>query len=117
MLNTQPTLFDHSYHNTVPLNGVELDDRKEKTANQDKMILEFFEVYHALDFTACEIFTSLKHKENILLTSVRRAITNLTIDGKLIKTENKRRGIYKHLVSTWRLKLENELIRLNKTGV
>lgn len=89
-----------SFHNTVPIGGNELRESKAITKMQDALILEWFEYYHALDFTPCEIHANFN---SMLLTSVRRSITNLTNAGYLVK-HSKKKGVYGKTTNTWKLK-------------
>jgi len=86
-----------NYHNTVNLNGVDLEQRQTKVATEDQRILNYFIQLPNVARSACDA-----HKElGILLTNVRRAITNLTKAGQLRKTNEKKIGMYGHPVHLW----------------
>lgn len=91
-----------SFFNTVPVIGNELRESLIRADKQDQNILEWFRYYHALEFTPCEVWNVFK--DTMLLTSVRRSITTLTNNGLLIKTGNKKKGIYGKTTNTWKVK-------------
>lgn len=91
-----------SFHNTVPIEGNNLREAIKKADKQNDNILEWFQIYYALEFTPCEVHKVFK--DTMLLTSVRRSITTLTNNGFLVKTGNKKKGIYGVLTNTWKLK-------------
>lgn len=108
MSHTILSLFgDNSYHNTVPIRDEkELQAKEEKAKSQEEIILAYFNLHHWVDFTPCQIW--LLHGQRWPLTSVRRAITNLTKQGKLVMTENKRPGIYGDLNNCWKFNPEQK---------
>ena len=104
-----------TYYNTTRLEGEQLEKAETKAKSQEQIIFEYFE----MKSIAAKSVTTKKLEDGyspaqlwaILsdmgykypLTSVRRAISNLTIDGKLIKTEEKRIGLYGSPEYVWRV--------------
>ena len=97
------------YYNTNSEEGSTLNRSRRKASNQSDLILNIFESDPSVEWTAHEM---LHHLSAVgidwPITSVRRAMTNLTKDGKLIKTKNLRKGGYGKLTYTWRLRGINE---------
>lgn len=90
------------YNTTHEPNKQELD----RHANaQAKKILQFFKEHPGELFTPFDVQKSLRRGliMNSPITSIRRAMTNLTDKGKLVKTKIKRPGIYKAPNYCWRL--------------
>jgi hypothetical protein len=88
-----------SYHNTIPLAGVGLEVAERSAKSLESKVLKVFQEGRYKDFTPPEI--SLALGQQYPLTSIRRAITNLTSEGQLRKTEIKRTGIYGAQNNTW----------------
>lgn len=102
------TFIDFSkrqFYNTIKLSGASLNKREVNANGQNVRILAFFAVNPDSTFTPFEV---QKHSKNIganwPITSVRRAITYLTKDEKLIKTKQQRPGDYGELNYAWKLK-------------
>jgi hypothetical protein len=72
----------------------------ETAAGQEQLIVEFFERFPGELFTPFDIQTAVLPRAPI--TSVRRAITNLCADGRLVKTDTKRAGPYGRPCYCWR---------------
>jgi len=87
------------YYNTNHEVREVLNNSISKNQIQQNLILKFFQV-HSSNFTPCEIET---YFPNFPLTSIRRAVTNLTREGKLIKTHKMKIGKYGKQCHTWRL--------------
>ena len=83
-----------TYANTTNLKGNELKVTKEKAMSQRDAIIYAFKTIK-IDFTASQMWEILyKDNGNTPLTSVRRAMSYLSRDGYLIKTERTQKGIY-----------------------
>ena len=96
--------MSNSYFNTTNESGTDLSTSEKKAKRQDEYILDFFK-YNALrEFTPSEIHSNIPELHHAPLTSVRRAITNLTDNGLLIKTIHQREGLYGKKTFTWKLK-------------
>ena len=98
----------HAYHNTANAGQrcIEFDG---KSIKQEDVILESFqkrdEIF-SLGWSPSQLFNLLsKDGRNWPLTSIRRAISNLTRDGKLIKTDKKCKGLYGRDEFIWRVVL------------
>lgn len=84
----------NNYHNTTAQAGAILVTYAEKAKTQDEEVLEIFKRYSKL--TASEAFRWYQdeHSTDVPLTSIRRAISNLSKEGALTKTDDQRTGIY-----------------------
>jgi len=92
-----------SYFNTTNLTGSPLAVSREKAQSQQELILGLFRQHPKRNWTPDEVHRHL-FGGNVPLTSVRRAITNLTSDGILEKTQYKRRGRFGKDAYAWKLK-------------
>ena len=107
--------MNNIFHNTIPLEGESLKKHLERATAQDARIYRFFEINGHKNWTPCEVeaqFNSNGNDNKILLTSIRRAINNLTRDGFLLKLENiKRIGKHGSPVNVWEFKkdYQNEI--------
>lgn len=93
------------YHNTTDSDGPELHRFRICTMAQDKAILEYFTLFCAdarrVGYGHVGMTPSVLHhvmqrdgclKASVPLTSVRRALSNLTKSGKMIKTTKQTTG-------------------------
>jgi hypothetical protein len=80
------------YYNTNKEAGSTLKNSRLNTNSQEKEILKIFVDNKKL--SASEAWNIYDKKENTPITSIRRAITNLCNDCKLIKTEDTTDGLY-----------------------
>ncbi len=95
-----------SYYNTTREKGEQLKANWKKAESQDEIIMKYFEEYSKA--TPSEVWTYMSRRDNkILLTSVRRSITNLTESNILFKTQEKRKGIYGRNEYIWALQPYN----------
>lgn len=96
------------YHNTIPLplGSEDYNKKQARAAAQEKIILAWF-LSHPGDWTPCEVWQRCLLAKATPITSIRRAITDLTKKGLLKKTGKKRRGIYGDLNNTWTIKRED----------
>jgi len=83
-----------SYFNTTNERGDTLKRRKRKTENQDDIVLAFFRQHKEVEISPSECWINAFQADETPITSVRRSINTLTREGKLIKTENKKIGVY-----------------------
>ena len=90
-----------TYFNTNLEEGVTLHRSRRKARNQEEVIFDFFNKNSTQEFTPFEVQTKL----NLMcpITSVRRAISNLTKEHKLEKSTVQKRGKYGKLNHTWKL--------------
>lgn len=101
-----------SYHDTTTESKDQLDlfsnvkpkKEREKSANrQEVRILNYLKIYSSKSFTPEDLHNELFGSSEVPLTSVRRALSNLTKQGEIIKSETAdRMGNYGHPVHTWR---------------
>ncbi len=96
----------NSYYNTNKESGEELIKSERQARTQEERILEFFEEDYDSK-NVVELFgPSYIHEavfdHSIPITSVRRAMTNLTNQGKLIKTDIMVIGQYGKKEHTWK---------------
>ena len=100
--------MDKQYHNTTGETGIQLEAFTKVAATQDEVVLTFFKNYPNHDFSPSKLHEYLiKHSliDNATpLTSIRRAFTNLTVAGKLVKTEQKVMSKYNRPEYIWKLK-------------
>jgi Fe2+ or Zn2+ uptake regulation protein len=87
------------YHNAVGTVGYLLEEYEAKAKKQDQIIFDMMRNYD-LSMSPSQIYKIFQ--ERIPLTSIRRALSNLTRDGYLHKlTYNKITGIYGRVECTW----------------
>jgi len=79
------------YHNTTNLNEITVISETIKCQSQEQIILEIYK--RSLRLSASQVL-DMYPNQRTPLTSVRRAISNLMYDGKLIKTDDMKEGIY-----------------------
>ena len=92
------------YYNTNDENGETLRNSRDNSTNQENMILAIFETYPNEGLTPFDIEDFAHDQEvNWPITSIRRAITDLTNAGKLTKTSITKLGKYGKQVHTWKL--------------
>ena len=93
------------FHDTVPLPEDQLKKAIDTATKQKAIVLDFFKSYPNDRFTPYEVYEFfMRYEGDILLTSVRRCITNLTKEGRLIKCpwSESREGEYGVLNRTWK---------------
>ena len=71
-----------------------------RALTQEQRIMRIFEVLEGRNFTAFEL---QQRMGRIPITSVRRALTDLTDAGKVRMTGRKRKGQYHKSTHTWEL--------------
>ena len=92
------------YYNTNDETGETLQSSRNTATNQENMILAIFETYPNEGLTPFDI-EDFAHDQEVSwpITSIRRAITDLTNAGKLTKTNTMKLGRYGKNVHTWKL--------------
>ncbi len=88
------------FYNTTNEKGKELKQSEIKAERQEKAVLKLYSSWLLLTASEC---WKMYGVDKCPLTSIRRAITNLSNEGKLIKTEYKKIGIYGKKESAYRL--------------
>lgn len=91
------------HYNTTSAAGRELRDLEAKADSQAVRIHAFFETAPNWLYTPSEI-RRLVFSDSVPLTSVRRAMTDLTTDGLLVKARQMRPGPYQRPEHCWFLK-------------
>ena len=91
------------YHDTTHLRTDVLRQMRVKARNQEEALIAYldFMAYAVRDFTPSEVWRDC-FRERVPITSVRRAITDLTADGQLVKTGEMRDGPYGKPEGVWR---------------
>ena len=96
------------YYNTTNETGISLKTNFEKADNQTWLTLAVFQTYPNDNLSANDVWAFLIDNESINeqtpLTSIRRAITDLTNQDRLVKTDKKVLGSAGRKTYTWRLK-------------
>lgn len=88
------------YHNTVNAKEPILSKREAQAKTQADRILEHFKKVK-VPMAPSEVWADIFY--GVPLTSIRRAMSNLTRDGKLEKTERQVKGLYGHPEYLWQL--------------
>ncbi len=96
----------HNYFNTTNESGSQLLKYQDKALSQDQRLLAYFEESYDIngDYLLLTPTAALNRVFNnsVPITSVRRALSNLTRDGKL-RTSGKAMGPYGRPEHYWRL--------------
>jgi hypothetical protein len=99
---------EEMYYNTTNETGISLKTNFEKADNQTRLTLAVFQTYPNDNLSANDVWAFLIDNESINeqtpLTSIRRAITDLTNRNRLVKTDKKVLGSAGRKTYTWRLK-------------
>jgi len=99
-----PVQDDRSaFHNTIGLKGETLAKAARDCVYQEDRVLNIFQM-HRKEMTPFDVeYIYERVYSRIPITSIRRAMSNLTRDGKLIKGDNMKGGIYGKANHTWKL--------------
>ena len=99
---------EQMYYNTTREEGVQLKLNIEKAHNQKHKVLSVFQKNPTQNYCADDIIRVLTERDeintNTPLTSIRRAITDLTNDDYIVKTDKRVMGSAGRKTYTWRLK-------------
>lgn len=93
-----------TFYNTTNESGDVLAQFKRKARSQDIRVLDFFLANPKSLVTPCDVWASLLRAD--VLTSIRRSVTNLTVEGLLIKTDLRAEGVYGRPCHLWKLNPE-----------
>ena len=88
------------YYNTNDETGTDLQNSRANSDNQKDIIYRVFRSNPTLPLTPFEILSATG--QNWPITSIRRAITDLTSEGLLEKTSIKRMGPYGKRTFCWK---------------
>lgn len=94
-----------TYYNTNGETGSTLKTSQEKAKTQEELVLEYFRRYPEDWFSPFDIQHVYKHRD-YPITSIRRAITNLTKKGYLTKLNKFKPGAYNKMNHVWKLRDE-----------
>ena len=94
------------YFNTTFENGNTLVKSVRKCLDQESKILRFMNITPNECFSPSELFRLINWNGNTPLTSVRRAISNLTRKGFLYKTNSQVIGLYGKREFKWGVRSE-----------
>ncbi len=95
--------YNIHFHNSVGLAGDELSRAISQAKTQEERLVFLFEL-HGKSMTPFEAHTLyIKYYPECPVTSIRRAMTNLTKSGRLIKTGEQIKEQYGTLNSRWKL--------------
>lgn len=91
------------YHNTNKESGATLAQSEAKAKSQEDKVMEFFTAFGDSYHFTPDAVLQYGDFPDTPITSIRRAMTNLKKQGKLMKTENMEIGSYGKRVHTWKL--------------
>lgn len=91
-----------NYFNTTRSTGRELAEFRRRAESQQDLILDYFRRRPGMAYSPSQVRDAL-NLTGAPITSIRRAITNLTSAGELEKTERQVRGPYGRPEYQWRL--------------
>lgn len=94
------------YYNTNNETGSTLAASRSNSMTQETIILEIFKNNTNEEFTPTEILSVIGFQDpncNWPITSIRRALSDLTSENKLTKTDNQKLGPYGKHEFTWKL--------------
>jgi len=100
------------FHNTINVRDFELSCSEAQAKSQDKRIHEFFKLRPGQSFTPFDV-NRFEFGGRAVITSIRRAMTNLTNAGLLTKTDKQVQGDYGKLNYMWRLYVPGKPSQLN----
>ncbi len=89
-----------AYYNTNSLSGEALKERRKVTGKQNLKVLEIMR--NLKEATPSKVHDYILTASP--LTSIRRALSTLTDDGYLVKTEEQKIGPFGHPEHVWKLK-------------
>ena len=89
-----------AYYNTTHQFGEQLAEYAKTAASQEEVILEIYRL-RGVALSPSEVLAA--YPGNVPLTSIRRAITNLTSRGKLRKTDVQVTGSYGRPEYCWKI--------------
>ena len=103
-----------AYYNTNNETGEELQASREQSSKQKTEVLAVFQTYRTTPLTPDEVHKFIRENSEIPdsvlwpITSIRRAISDLTKEGELFKTNKKKMGSYGKRVHCWVVKCPHD---------
>jgi hypothetical protein len=94
------------FFNTTSESGGTLKEYKDQAQHQNDKVMMLFKSNPSIEFSPVDVWKSV-FDNSTPLTSCRRAITTLEKAGLILKTENKKAGIYGRANCTWKLTNQN----------
>ena|SRR5438128_9656880 len=95
--------YQKSFYNTIHLTGEPLADAETHCRNQEERILFLFRTYN-IPMAPSEVFNKWQLVWPVVpITSIRRAMTNLTKRGELRRAERLKTGLYGYLEHDWEI--------------
>ena len=91
------------FYNTANLQGDALKEHKFRAGRLNRRVLDFYKSHSYENYTPWEVNRALG-VNSAPITSIRRAISDLTNMGYLIRTNIQRPGQYKEPCYGWQLK-------------
>ena len=109
---TQLELFEvpDNHYNTTNESGATLAEMKDRAKTQNQFILDLFAMNPRMTPSVCEKFAAIKGEE-WPITSIRRAISDLTAAGFLRKTDQLVEGNYGAREHIWQYVRRQEVVR------
>ena len=94
-----------SFHNTIEASGDDLKTFEAKAQTQEEKIAAFFMMAcpGGTEYAPSDLHLGLFDHKKVPLTSIRRALSNLTRQGILVKTGKQKRGPYGKPEYKWKL--------------
>ena len=94
--------MSNTFYNTTEITGSEKDISVARAHRQEQTVKRFFIKNKGQMMSPEHVWKELQmDKDGVPLTSVRRAITNLTAQGVLLKTKNKVRSELGGMCHLW----------------
>lgn len=90
-----------AYYNTTNEKGEKLKEYQAKALTQKEMITRHFLKNKGKEFSPSEVWQKL-FDIFTPITSIRRAISDLTDEGILVKTQNQKKGLFGRKEHTWK---------------
>lgn len=101
-------MAQNTFHNTTGEIGIQLEAFTKVAKTQDEVVLKFFNSNKGIGYSPSKLHEYLIAYSLIdnatPLTSIRRSLTNLTVAGKLVKTQQKVISKYNRPEYIWKLK-------------
>lgn len=99
-----------NWYNTINFSGEDLKRENAKAKKQEELILALFKANPDKKLSPSQVHTIVGRKYQIYppITSIRRALTNLTGRLELIKTDEMIPGLYHLPEHTWKLATPRE---------
>lgn len=103
-------MASNSWYNTINFSGEDLKRENAKAAKQEDLILHLFKANPDKRLSPTQVHQIMARKYQIYppITSIRRALTNLTGRLELIKTDEMIPGSYHLPEHTWKLASSSE---------